>query len=122
MAKARGFKFQSLFGIPVRRLAICAVRLDLPPTIFSYCCLLLPRGFCKSCEVNRKVGAVGIKFATPQSKSRKRSGVAPPPLLNWSHLEPGHVSNGISISTQIPKAKLELPSCCWSIGLGHRIM
>jgi hypothetical protein len=34
------------------------------------------------------VGAVGIEFATPQSKSRKRNGVAPPPLFNWSLLEP----------------------------------
>ena len=30
------------------------------------------------------VGAVRIESATPQSKSRKRNGSAPPPLLNWS--------------------------------------
>jgi len=34
------------------------------------------------------VGAVGIEITTPQSKSRKRNGVAPPPLFNWSLLEP----------------------------------
>jgi len=34
------------------------------------------------------VGAVGIEIASLKSKSRKRNGVAPPPLSNWSLLEP----------------------------------
>jgi len=34
------------------------------------------------------VGAVGIEIASLHSKSRKRNGVAPPPLSNWNLLEP----------------------------------
>ena len=34
------------------------------------------------------VGAVGIEIASPFSKSKKDNGVAPPPLSNWSLLEP----------------------------------
>ena len=34
------------------------------------------------------LGAVEIEFTSPSSKSRKRNGVAPPPLSNWSLLEP----------------------------------
>jgi len=36
------------------------------------------------------VGAVRIESATPQSKSRKRNGSAPPPLLNWSLWGPNY--------------------------------
>ena len=39
-------------------------------------------------QVGRLVGAVGIEFTSPQSKSRKRNGVVPPPLFNWSLLDP----------------------------------
>lgn len=34
------------------------------------------------------VGAVGIEFESLSHKSRKRNDVAPPPLFNWSLLEP----------------------------------
>lgn len=36
----------------------------------------------------RLVGAVGVEIESSQSKSRKRHGVAPPSLFNWSLLEP----------------------------------
>jgi hypothetical protein len=36
------------------------------------------------------VGAVGIEFTSLHSKSRKRNDVAPPPLSNWSLLEPSN--------------------------------
>src|SRR6266849_9626668 len=54
------------------------------------CCYDNPRSFfCKSRPIRRTlVGAVGIEFTSPSSKSRKRNGVAPPPLFNWSLLEP----------------------------------
>ncbi len=37
------------------------------------------------------VGAVGIEIESLHPKSRKRNDVAPPPLFNWSLLEPREI-------------------------------
>jgi hypothetical protein len=42
------------------------------------------------------VGAVGIEIASLLNKSNKDNGVAPPPLINWSLLEPGLSIQAIS--------------------------
>jgi hypothetical protein len=65
-----------------------------PMRLFSYCRLLPPRQIAESfCANGWLVGAMGIEFATPQSKSRKRNGVAPPSLFNWSLLVPREPSS-----------------------------
>ncbi len=70
------------------RLAIRAARVLSNGRRFSpaYCCLVELAGPCE--RIGKLVGVVGIEFKSLQSKSRKRNGVAPPPLFNWSLLEP----------------------------------
>jgi hypothetical protein len=68
------------------------MRTPVPPRI-SGAQLLTKASFadlrsCKFFRCVRLVGAVGVEFASLHSKSRRGNGVAPPPLFNWSLLEP----------------------------------
>jgi hypothetical protein len=51
------------------------------------------------------VGAVGIEIASLTSKSFNTNGVAPPPLSNWSHVEPR------DIRIEIIKARMSFSLC-----------